>query len=124
MRMTLIAALIFLGSCAEVERQKSDTPIAQPARYSDGRAYASAIRSTIRSNLVIPREVPGTATVTFSVVVTEAGMVSTMERMSTSGSVPYEEAVRRAILQSQPLPLLGPAGSKQLPLELVFHARE
>lgn len=115
--------LAFLAACTSADTGRPAPRVDSPVRYFVPKAYAAAVRERVRSNLHIPPEVPETATVTFLVRLSGNGRVSTIERRATSGSRAYDEAVERAILRSQPFPLLELKG-KQPPLELVFRVKE
>ena len=74
--------------------------------YSDQAAYAAAIRSKVRKNLVLPRNVPDSASATVEVVLSDTGTVAGLKTLRSSGFASYDSAIRRAIQRAQPYPLL------------------
>lgn len=81
-------------------------PTTDPAVYSDQAAYAAAIRSKVRKNLVLPRNVPDSASATVEVVLSDTGTVAGLKTLRSSGFASYDSAIRRAIQRAQPYPLL------------------
>ena len=96
--------------------QKPDTSIAdqQAARERAERAvagdrvvgeYKGKIAARIRSNIVMPPDVADDARAEFLVTVLQGGSVLPPRLLKSSGNAAYDDAVERAILKSQPLPL-------------------
>lgn len=67
--------------------------------------YTGRIVSKIRRNIVMPPSVANDAQVEFSVTLLPGGTVLNARLTRFSGNVAYDNAVERAILKSQPLPL-------------------
>lgn len=96
--------------------QELDTRIAdqQAARERAERAaaigrvvdeYKAKITTKIRSNIVMPPDVPDNARAEFLVTLLPGGAVLSPKLIKSSGNAAYDNAVERAILKSQPLPL-------------------
>ena len=93
--------------------------------YSDQAAYAAAIRSKVRKNLVLPRNVPDSAGAVVEVVLSDAGAVTGLRTVMSSGFPAYDAAIRRAIQRGQPYPLLQVPGQKApLKMRLRFQVRD
>ncbi|MCR4298305.1 MAG: cell envelope integrity protein TolA [Gallionella sp.] len=84
--------------------------------------YTGKIVSKIRRNIVMPPDVADDARAEFSVTLLPGGTVLGARLTRSSGNAAYDNAVERAILKSQPLPLPADMGlfSKFRELELVF----
>ena len=67
--------------------------------------YIGKITSKIRRNIVMPPDVANDARAEFSVTLLPGGVVLSARLTKTSGNAAYDNAVERAILKSQPLPL-------------------
>lgn len=67
--------------------------------------YVSKIRNKIRRNIVMPPDVANDARAEFSVTLLPGGGVLNTRLSKSSGNSVYDNAVERAILKSQPLPL-------------------
>jgi len=67
--------------------------------------YTGKIVSKIRSNIVMPPDVANDARAEFSVTLLPGGTVLSARLTRPSGNAAYDDAVERAILKSQPLPL-------------------
>ncbi|MDD2915289.1 MAG: cell envelope integrity protein TolA [Gallionella sp.] len=67
--------------------------------------YTGKIRGKIKRNVVMPPDVPNTASTEFSVTLLPGGSVLNARLTKSSGNALYDNAVERAILKSQPLPL-------------------
>ncbi len=65
----------------------------------------SKISSKIRRNIVMPPDVANDAQVIFTVTLLPGGSVLNARLAQSSGNAAYDNAVERAILKSQPLPL-------------------
>ena len=72
--------------------------------------YTGKISGKIRHNIVMPPNVADDARAEFSVTVLPGGTVLPPRLLKSSGNVAYDNAVERAILKSQPLPLPADAG--------------
>lgn len=88
--------------------------------------YAARIKSKIRGNIVMPPAVADDARAVFSVTVLPGGTVLPPKLLKSSGNAAYDNAVERAILKSQPLPLPADAESfsRFRELELEFSPKE
>ena len=67
--------------------------------------YKLKIIAKIRRNIVMPAEVQDNMRAEFDVILIPGGSVLTAKLVKPSGSVAYDEAVERAIMKAQPLPL-------------------
>lgn len=67
--------------------------------------YKSKIQNKITRNIVMPPGVPDEALAVFRVTLLPGGAVLSAEMKRSSGSAAYDNAVERAILKSDPLPL-------------------
>ena len=67
--------------------------------------YTGKITSKIRRNIVMPPDVANDARAEFSVTLLPGGAVLSARLTRHSGNEAYDNAVERAILKSQPLPL-------------------
>lgn len=72
--------------------------------------YISKIRSKIRNNIVMPPDVANDARAEFLVTLLPGGRVMNARLAKSSGNATYDNAVERAILKSDPLPLPADAG--------------
>ena len=84
--------------------------------------YTGKIVSKVRRNIVMPPDVADDARAEFLVTLLPGGTVLSARLTRTSGNAAYDNAVERAILKSQPLPLPADAAlfSRFRELELVF----
>lgn len=67
--------------------------------------FVGKIQSKIRRNVVMPPDVPSDARAEFLVTVLPGGRVLPPKLLKSSGNTAYDNAVERAILRSDPLPL-------------------
>jgi colicin import membrane protein len=67
--------------------------------------YIGFIRSKIRRNIVMPPDVPDNVQTEFKVILLPGGSVLSTKLTKPSGSSAYDDAVERAIMKAQPLPL-------------------
>lgn len=67
--------------------------------------YTAKIIARIRSRIVLPPGVPDEARAEFAVTVLPGGEVLNARLLKSSGHRAYDEAVERAIIKAQPLPL-------------------
>jgi colicin import membrane protein len=72
--------------------------------------FIAKIKNKIKSNIVLPPNVPDNASATFSVTLLPGGHVLRPNLKQSSGNAAYDAAVERAILRSDPLPLPADAG--------------
>lgn len=88
--------------------------------------YTGKIAAKIRSNIVMPPDVADDARAEFSVTVLPGGTVLGPKLLKSSGNAAYDDAVERAILKSQPLPLPPDATmfSKFREMKLGFRPKE
>lgn len=87
---------------AQVAREKAAQDIAMDAMVIE---YKAKIVTRIRRNIVKPPDVPDDARAEFRVTLLPGGAVLSAELKRSSGNEAYDNAVERAILKSQPLPL-------------------
>jgi TonB family protein len=100
-------------------------PATDPAVYSDQAAYAAAIRAKVRKKLVLPRNVPDSASATVEVALSETGTVAGLKTLKGSGFPAYDSAIRRAIHSAQPYPLLHlPGHQGPLTMRMRFQIKE
>ena len=93
--------------------------------YSDQAAYAAVVRAKVKKNLVLPRNVPESASALVEVVLSDTGSVSALRTLKGSGFPEYDAAVRRAIQRGQPYPLLQLAGAQgPLTMRMRFQMKE
>ena len=89
--------------------------------------YVSRIQAKIRSRVVIPPNLQGNLQAVYEVMLLPGGEVLRATQKKSSGSPDYDEAVERAILAAQPLPVPTDASLFQSNfrlLELKFKPRE
>ncbi|HEY8887806.1 MAG TPA: TonB C-terminal domain-containing protein [Gallionella sp.] len=67
--------------------------------------YQAKIQAKIRRNIVMPPDVANDARAEFMVTLVPRGGVLNAQRIKSSGNAAYDDAVERAILKSDPLPL-------------------
>ena len=86
------------------ERQKQQT---QAAQASAAQGAADRIQAKIQGNTVVPLSVPAGITIVVKFVALPDGSVldGSIRVVSSSGNLTYDEAVQRAIVASQPLPM-------------------
>ena len=105
--------------------EAASAPAKKPAVYSDATAYAAAIRSMVRKNLIVPRNVPDSASAVVEVVLSGTGAVTGLRTLTSSGYPAYDAAIRRAIQRAQPYPLLVEQGRQgPMTMRLRFQIRE
>jgi len=95
-----------LAAQAEQERVRSAQAAAAAAAITNeiGK-FTGLIRSKIRRNIVMPPDVPNNALAEFDVILIPGGSVLSAKLVKPSGNAAYDEAVERAIMKAQPLPL-------------------
>lgn len=99
--------------------------INEPAVYANQAAYAAVIRSMVRKNLEVPRNVPDSASALVEVVLSDNGAVTGLRTLTSSGFPAYDAAVRRAIQRAQPYPLLAVPGQEgPLTMRLRFQMKD
>jgi len=105
--------------------EAASAPTTEPTVYSDQTAYAAAIRTMVRKNLVLPRNVPDSASAIVEVVLSDTGTVTGLRTLTSSGFPAYDAAIRRAIQRAQPYPLLlVPGRQGPMTMRLRFQIRE
>lgn len=80
--------------------------------------YRDQIRNKIRRNIVMPPDVPESATAEFRVTLLPDGSVLEVRLLKSSGNAAYDNAAERAIYKAQPLPLPPDEGLKKMFREL------
>lgn len=88
---------------AAAERTRLDEQAAANGRMVD--EYKAKIQAKIRSKIVQPPDVAQDARAEFLVTLLPGGAVLKAELKKSSGNAAYDNAVERAILKSDPLPL-------------------
>ena len=83
-------------------------------------AYIGKLRGKIKSNVVLPPDIPGNPEAIFDVVQLPTGEVMSVKLRKASGHKAYDEAVERAILKSSPLPRPDRPEQFQRSLEIKF----
>lgn len=99
---------------AQAERELQASAAAEQKRARDAAERAKAdrargewidrIRAKIKSNLVLPADLPGNPEAVFEVVQIPSGDIIDVHLRKSSGVRAYDDAVQRAILKSSPLP--------------------
>lgn len=112
------------GSIADQAARERGERAAMMGRVVD--EYTGKIVSKIRRNIVMPPSVADDAHAEFSVTLLPGGSVLSARLTKPSGNAAYDNAVERAILKSQPLPLPADAAmfNKFRELKLVFRPVE
>ena len=67
-------------------------------------AYVAKLKGKIKSNIVLPPDIPGNPEAIFDVVQLPTGEVMSVKLRKSSGFQAYDAAVERAIYKSSPLP--------------------
>ena len=83
-------------------------------------AYIAKLRGKIKSNIVLPPDIPGNPEAIFDVVQLPTGEVLSVKLRKPSGHKAYDEAVERAIIKSSPLPKPDRPEQFQRGLEIKF----
>lgn len=91
------------AASALAERTRQDEQVAAIGRVVD--EYRAKIMAKIRNNIVMPPDVAKDARAEFFVTLVPRGGVLTAELKKSSGNAAYDNAVERAILKSDPLPV-------------------
>lgn len=107
------------------ERQERELKAMIAKREADARARQQAawvdkIRSKIRGNIILPRDIPGNPEAVYVVSLLPNGEVLSATQRRSSGHAGYDEAVYRAILKSSPLPMPDNRALFERQLELRF----
>ncbi len=87
----------------KAEQAKAAEQAAATGRLVD--EYQARIRAKIRRNIVMPPDVANDARAEFLVTLLPGGTVLNAQQIKSSGNAAYDDAVERAILKSDPLPL-------------------
>jgi TonB family protein len=105
--------------------EPASAPTTKPAVYSDHAAYAAAIRTMVRKNLILPRNVPDSASAIVEIVLSDTGAIAGLRILTSSGFPAYDAAIRRAIQRAQPYPLLlVPGRQGPMTMRLRFRIKE
>jgi colicin import membrane protein len=91
------------AASVQADRIRQDEQAAAIGRVVD--EYKTKIQAKIRSKIVEPPDVAQDARAEFLVTLLPGGAVLKAELKKSSGNVAYDDAVERAILKSDPLPL-------------------
>jgi hypothetical protein len=103
---------------------RSETNLASATRNKVMVGYLGLIRSKIRGNIVMPREIKGNPEAVFDVTQLPSGEIVTVRLTRSSGNAALDGAIERAILQSSPLPKPQQAELFSRSLELRFRPLE
>jgi colicin import membrane protein len=87
----------------QAERAKQDEQAAAIGKVVD--EYKAKIQSKIRSKIIEPQNVAISARAEFMVTLLPGGVVLNTKLIKSSGNAAYDDAVERAILKSDPLPV-------------------
>ena len=93
------------------------------ARKADD-AYIGKLKGKIKSNIVLPPDIPGNPEAIFDVVQLPTGEVMTVKLRKSSGHKAYDAAVERAILKASPLPKPDRPEQFQRSLEIKFRPQD
>lgn len=97
----------------------------EAAPDSDLRTYGGAVGRAIRKHLIIPSNVPDSASAVYELTLSGKGAVASLRAVRRSGFPTYDAAIRRAIRRAQPLPLLASAEpAKPTRMQLTFKVKE
>lgn len=83
-------------------------------------SYIAKLKGKIKSNVVLPPDIPGNPEAIFDVVQLPSGDVSSVKLRKSSGHKAYDAAVERAIFKSSPLPKPDRPEQFQPALEIKF----
>lgn len=83
-------------------------------------AYIGKLKGKIKSNIVLPPDIPGNPEAIFDVVQLPTGEIMSVKLRKSSGHKAYDAAVERAILKSSPLPKPDRPEQFQRSLEIKF----
>jgi len=111
-------------SLEQRERQEVLRQFASPSAPSIDAGYADKIRSKIKSNIALPRDIKGNPEAIFDVIQLPTGEVLSAKLRQSSGHSAYDAAVERAILKSSPLPKPDSPGQFRRDLQLKFRPQE
>ena len=92
----------------QAERERAERIAQEEQTAATGRMvdeYKAKIMAKIRSNVRMPTDVVSSARAEFSVTLLPGGAVLQVNLKKSSGNAAYDNAVERAILKSDPLPL-------------------
>jgi len=92
-------------AAAQARRDQQAAATAASQSRADDAEAISRIRSRIRGFVVLPPDLAGNPEAEFDVVVLPGGEVLSVKLVKSSGVAAYDNAVERAILKAQPLPV-------------------
>ena len=87
-------------------------------------AYIGKLKGKIKSNIVLPPDIPGNPEAIFDVVQLPTGEIMSVKLRKSSAHTAYDAAVERAILKSSPLPKPDRPEQFQRSLEIKFRPLE
>lgn len=100
-----------------------DAPAPRPT--DDLQAYATVVSRAIKAHLIVPANVPDTASAVYEIALSKSGTVTRLRAVKPSGFPAYDAAIRRAIQRAQPFPqLAGADPAKPTRLQLTFKVKE
>lgn len=86
--------------------------------------YKAKLRDKIKSNVVVPPDIPGNPEAIFDVVQLPTGEIMSVTLRKSSGHKAYDDAVERAIRKSSPLPKPDRAEQFQRSFDVKFKPQE
>jgi colicin import membrane protein len=89
---------------AEDTRRRAESD-ARAARERESNDFVARIRAKIQGRVVIPPNLRGNPQAVYEVVLLPGGEVLQATLKSSSGAPAYDQAVERAIMAAQPLPV-------------------
>jgi TonB family protein len=98
---------------------------AAPAPEDELQTYAMAVGRAIRTRLVVPSNVPESASATYELTLASTGAVARLRPVKRSGFPAYDRAIQTAIRRAQPfgaLPVTEPV--KPTRMQLTFRVKE
>ncbi len=98
---------------------------AAPDPQGDLQTYAMAVGRAIRTRLVVPSNVPESASATYELTLASTGAVARLRPVKRSGFPSYDRAIQSAIKRAQPFAAL-PATEPTKPtrMQLTFKVKE
>src|SRR4051812_21613755 len=110
----------------KADSEKTARQLAETARDKALTEYVNRIRAAVRQRWILPPDLQGNPQCTFKVLQLPTGEVveGRLQLLKSSGNAAYDEAVRRAILASSPLPPPPSGVPFYRELELTFRPKD
>ncbi len=89
----------------EEERRLKEAGAQAAVKHNLVDEYKAKILAKIKSNIIMPTELPGNPVAEFDVTLIPGGEIISIKMRTSSGFAHFDEAVERAIVKSRPLPL-------------------